>query len=169
MAWTTPRTWTDAETVTASIMNTHVRDNLNELYDPGDWSTYTPTVSGYTSVALTATGRYQYVNRSTVVVRVEVTLDTVTTPGSSTITITLPVNAKTTNMVAGVSVMGQAVYDPDGATSPALGVCTYNATGTFRVLLNNATAPRTSTLTGAVPSGQAAGDKFSFFLTYEAA
>ena len=31
MAWTTPRTWTDTELVTASIMNTHVRDNLNAL------------------------------------------------------------------------------------------------------------------------------------------
>ncbi len=30
MAWTTPRTWTTAEVVTKSIMDTHVRDNLNE-------------------------------------------------------------------------------------------------------------------------------------------
>ena len=30
MAWTTPRTWTSTEVVTASIMNTHVRDNFNE-------------------------------------------------------------------------------------------------------------------------------------------
>lgn len=169
MAWTTPRTWTDTETVTASIMNTHVRDNLNELRDPGDWASYTPTVAGYTSVTYTATGYYQLVNQSTVVARVNVTLNTVTTLGSSTITITLPVNAKTTGMVAGVSVLGQAVYDPDGATTPALGVCTYNATGAFQVLLNNATAPRASTLTGAAPSGQAANDRFSFLLTYEAA
>lgn len=27
MAWTAPRTWTDGELVTASIMNTHIRDN----------------------------------------------------------------------------------------------------------------------------------------------
>ena len=27
MAWTTPRTWSDGELVTAAIMNTHVRDN----------------------------------------------------------------------------------------------------------------------------------------------
>ena len=27
MAWTAPRTWTDTELVTASIMNTHIRDN----------------------------------------------------------------------------------------------------------------------------------------------
>lgn len=31
MAWTTPRTWVAGEVVTASIMNTHVRDNLDDL------------------------------------------------------------------------------------------------------------------------------------------
>lgn len=30
MAWTTPRTWVTAEIPTASIFNTHVRDNFNE-------------------------------------------------------------------------------------------------------------------------------------------
>lgn len=30
-SWTAPRTWVAAETVTASIMNTHVRDNLSVL------------------------------------------------------------------------------------------------------------------------------------------
>jgi hypothetical protein len=32
--WTTPRTWTAGELVTASIMNTHVRDNLDWLKTP---------------------------------------------------------------------------------------------------------------------------------------
>ncbi len=32
MAWTTPRTWTAGEIVTAAILNAHVRDNLNALY-----------------------------------------------------------------------------------------------------------------------------------------
>lgn len=31
MAWTTPRTWTDTEFVTASIMNAHIRDNFNAV------------------------------------------------------------------------------------------------------------------------------------------
>lgn len=31
MAWTTPRTWSAGETVTATIMNTHVRDQFNAL------------------------------------------------------------------------------------------------------------------------------------------
>ena len=33
MGWTTPRTWTTAEVVTASIMNTHLRDNMDYLED----------------------------------------------------------------------------------------------------------------------------------------
>jgi len=33
LAWTTPRTWTTGELVTAAMMNTHVRDNENYLYD----------------------------------------------------------------------------------------------------------------------------------------
>ena len=32
MAWTTPRTWNSGETVTSTLMNTHVRDNLTYLY-----------------------------------------------------------------------------------------------------------------------------------------
>ena len=31
MAWTAPRTWTTGELVTAALLNTHVRDNLNVL------------------------------------------------------------------------------------------------------------------------------------------
>lgn len=31
MSWTTPRTWTATEVVTAAEMNTHIRDNLNDL------------------------------------------------------------------------------------------------------------------------------------------
>lgn len=34
MSWTTPRTWVAGETVTAAIMNTHVRDNLAYLAAP---------------------------------------------------------------------------------------------------------------------------------------
>lgn len=34
MAWTTPRTWSPGETVTASLMNAHVRDNMNILKTP---------------------------------------------------------------------------------------------------------------------------------------
>lgn len=32
MAWTAPRTWVTSETVTSTMMNTHVRDNLGQLW-----------------------------------------------------------------------------------------------------------------------------------------
>ncbi len=34
MAWTQPRTWNVGELVTADLLNTHLRDNLNALKDP---------------------------------------------------------------------------------------------------------------------------------------
>ena len=43
MAWTTPRTWTSAEVVTKTIMDTHIRDNLNAM---SSWTSYTPTWTG---------------------------------------------------------------------------------------------------------------------------
>lgn len=41
MAWTTPRTWTAGEVVTASMLNTHVRDNTLALY--GAWTSASVT------------------------------------------------------------------------------------------------------------------------------
>lgn len=32
MAWTTPKDWSVAEVVTASALNTHLRDNMNEVF-----------------------------------------------------------------------------------------------------------------------------------------
>lgn len=32
MGWTTPRTWVSGEVVTDTLLNTHLRDNLNALY-----------------------------------------------------------------------------------------------------------------------------------------
>lgn len=65
MAWTTPRTWVAGELVTASMMNVHVRDNLNYLFSAdlvpirGSW---TPTIIGSSSGAsaayATQVGRY---------------------------------------------------------------------------------------------------------------
>lgn len=39
MAWTTPRTWVAGETVTAALMNTHVRDNLSAALPVGEGGT----------------------------------------------------------------------------------------------------------------------------------
>lgn len=56
MAWTTPRTWSTAEVVTAGLMNTHVRDNLNALLHPLALSGTTTTISN--SVVETSLGSF---------------------------------------------------------------------------------------------------------------
>lgn len=40
MAWTVPRTWVAGELVTAAMMNTHIRDNMNFLFAQAKISTY---------------------------------------------------------------------------------------------------------------------------------
>ena len=67
MAWTTPKTWADDELVTANVMNTHIRDNLNALktppsdhYELNEASDYTTTSTSWvdvdsTNLALTIT------------------------------------------------------------------------------------------------------------------
>lgn len=61
MAWTTPRSWAAGELVTASLMNTQLRDNLREVgvllartaYNPGTQSSYTRTSSTFADVDAT--------------------------------------------------------------------------------------------------------------------
>src|SRR5262245_10519475 len=52
MAWTTPRTWVAGELATASMLNTHLRDNLNFLYG-GDYGNWTPSLTFDTAGNLT--------------------------------------------------------------------------------------------------------------------
>ena len=52
MAWTTPRTWTTGEVVTAAHLNTHVRDNLLALFTRRFPHTYSVMGTLTTSVVL---------------------------------------------------------------------------------------------------------------------
>lgn len=57
MTWTTPRTWVTGELVTSTIMNAHVRDNLDALkapptehYEANEGSDYTTTSTSLVDV-----------------------------------------------------------------------------------------------------------------------
>lgn len=57
MAWTTPKTWVNNEPLTASDLNTHLRDNLNALKAPpaaqytlDESSNYTTTGSSFVNI-----------------------------------------------------------------------------------------------------------------------
>lgn len=55
MAWTTPRTWVVGELVTAALLNTHLRDNLDALPRASDTAavdtSQTTTSTSYTDLA----------------------------------------------------------------------------------------------------------------------
>lgn len=89
MAWTSPRTWVAAETVTAALMNAHVRDNLKALGDA--WTAFTPTFSGaWTLGNGTLEGWYIKPGRL-VIGKVKLTVGSTTSP-SGNFGVTLPWN-----------------------------------------------------------------------------
>ena len=59
MAWTTPKTWSADELVGAANLNTHIRDNMNELKDPpfyhsaitANWSASATDYTGVSSLS----------------------------------------------------------------------------------------------------------------------
>lgn len=63
MSWTAPRTWVTGELVTGSLMNTHLRDNMNALLPI---ATYIYRAAPYTDVATTVEGRWLQCNGVTV-------------------------------------------------------------------------------------------------------
>lgn len=54
-AWVTSRTWTAGELVTASIMNAHVRDQLNALKSPAYFYCYIDEGADYTTTSTSFT------------------------------------------------------------------------------------------------------------------
>lgn len=93
MAWTTPRTWVAGETVTAALMNTHVRDNELALFAlaTADYTAYTPTLTNLTLGNGTRSAAYIQFGKLTVV-----TLDIVfgsTTSLSGDLAVSLPATA----------------------------------------------------------------------------
>ena len=92
MAWTTPRTWVTNEDVTATLMNTHVRDNFKAIGDA--WTSYTPTWAGVTTNPTigngTNVGRYIQAGKL-VSFYVTITMGSTTAYGSGAWSVTLPV------------------------------------------------------------------------------
>ena len=158
MTWTTPRTWTTGETVTAAIMNAHVRDNFNAIGNA--WTSYTPVVTGWTPGNGTAVGAYMQAGKA-VSFRARFTLGSTTTiAGSFTMTLPIPTN------IGFVGLLFTAVSNPASALGTMVGRC--NTATTFQVYYpgtNGVIANPTTTLPGVWVSGnwvEVAG-------TYEAA
>ncbi|MFL4904668.1 hypothetical protein ACJ6WF_16140 [Streptomyces sp. MMS24-I2-30] len=97
-----PKTWQVGEVVTAAMLNTEIRDQLNSMF--GAWTTYTPAFgSTGTAPAVgngTLTGQYMKIGR-TVILSITFTVGSTTTFGSGNLNFSLPVTgASASNGVA---------------------------------------------------------------------
>jgi hypothetical protein len=152
VAWTDPRTWVAAEAVTATLMNTHVRDNLKAIGDA--WTTYTPTTTGLTLGNGTVTAAYTQSGKL-VQFRIKFTLGS--TSVMATPTFTLPATAFATRSFT----FAAGAFDTSASDHYGLSALNTTTTVFFR---NGSTA-----LSSTVPFTWATGDELYVSGTYEAA
>lgn len=115
MTWTSPRTWVAGETVTASILNTHVRDNLLDLAGTtAAWTAWSPTVDqgASTNISKTVTEARSKTSGKTIHGMFRLVLAAAGTAGSP-VTVNLPATAFSS--VAAL-LGGGAVYDASTTT-----------------------------------------------------
>lgn len=113
MAWTTPKTWTDnVDVLSATNLNTHLRDNLDTL---ASWVAYTPTLVGTSGTFTLGNGGLSGAHitiGNRVLARVKLSIGTTTSVGSSTVwKFGLPSTIATGSYALGTA----AVYDNTSA------------------------------------------------------
>lgn len=121
MSWTAPRTWNAGEIITAAIMNTHVRDNIEEL-DPTDGWTALTLQNGWVNYGGGwATAAYR---KAAGIVYVRGLIRDGSTPAGTTIT-TLPVGYRPADTLMAFvnngpgSLIGRNDYYADGTIRTA--------------------------------------------------
>lgn len=159
MTWSSPRTWVAGETVTASILNTHLRDNFKALSDA--WTTFTPTWTAATTNPTlgsgTLTGRYLSASKMASV-SIEITIGSTTTFGTGGYLLAgLP--AGVTPRVDRAQ-FDLTVYDAS-TTANYKAAAVWDLTNTRFILaaLPTTAGNALSSMTGTVPLTLATGDK----------
>ena len=163
MAWTSPRTWVAGETVTAALMNTHVRDNLKAIGDA--WTSYTVTWTGSsTNPAIgngTKTGAYIQAGKL-VIFRISITFGSTTTLGTGFYSFSLPVTSFDNKIAIG---QGMA-FDTSATALSSLVVFVDNSGFTTVRAKDMATD---GNVTASAPFAWANGDEINLTGLYEAA
>jgi len=162
MAWTAPRTWVDGEDVVASMLNTHLRDNLKAISDP--WTTYTPTIGGgWTLGSGTIAGRYTLIGK-TVSFQIGWLLGSGTQHASTSPTLSLPFSVASGSYPGGTLLAFPAVlHQPAVIASYGFGETAPGSSG-FTLYTNSRT-----TVTDTAPYNWTSAAIFSISGTYEAA
>lgn len=157
MAWTSPKTFTADSVLTASELNTHLRDNLKAATE---WTTYTPTWTGTGGTPTigngTLTGRYIQAG-NLCHVSIALTMGSTTSLGTSTNwSWALPVTA------AGVAV--GAAWALDSGTTYYTGATIINTGATTLQLLYSGSGNGWGY---AVPFTWTTNDRLAVSVTYE--
>jgi hypothetical protein len=160
----TPRTWVVGEVVTAALLNTEIRDQLNSMFDV--WTTYTPTWTASTNPALgngTLTGRYIKIGR-TVTVSILLTCGSTTTYGSGAYAFGLPfpAAAATVPYLGSARLTNSATWH--GQASLVAGGSSFNVT-----VPTSATNSQSANMSGVTPETLASGASIRATLTYQSA
>ena len=158
MAWTAPRTWAAAETVTAALLNTHLRDNLKAIGDP--WTTYVPTYAGLTIGNAVVTAKYLQAGKLVIGYTKIVFGSTSTFSGG--FTVSLPVQAAVINLPVGPCWLN----DTSAGTHYSVLPLVQSGGTTVAFARGDGT---TATVSNTVPFTWANGDTLAFEFTYEAA
>lgn len=173
MAFTTPRTWVTAETVTAAHMNAHVRDNLAAGF-PTDavWESWSPTVANLTVGSGTLTTEYMQVG-SLVFCKVKFQYGSGSAVGTDP-RISLPVAAALATSEQRSVAMGRIWSTTPSDPIYYTDVYVVEISGTDYVRMNvldgsSATYVVGLAITASVPVTWASGDTFEAFFAYEAA
>jgi hypothetical protein len=169
MAWTAPRTWVAAETVTAALLNTHIRDNEKALGDP--WTAYTPTLSASTTPPTLGTGSAvsgAYIAAGKLIIgRARIAFGTSgTAAGSGTYRFSLPVAAAASGETRAISSIRMFDSSANAIATPAVVI----AGTTYMEFQYQATWPSGTftVVTHAAPWAWAASDWIEVAFCYEA-
>lgn len=162
MAWSTPRTWTTGELVTAAYLNQEIRDNLEAIVPlgPGAWTSYTPSNTNVTLGSGTQVARYTKIGR-TITLTYVLVFGTGTSFGGN-IGIGAPVAAAS---VSNAAWLGAAEFFESG---------TNTRIGRARILTGQSVITLTADsdigdVNSSRPFSWTIGDALRFTITYEAA
>lgn len=158
MAWTLPRTWVAGEVVTAALLNTHLRDNLNAvsgiLADAAENIVNLPlngatSFHRYTQIGKWVVGEFHLVSSGA---------------GSGTLELSLPVTAVSTGL--GARSIGTAILT-DAGTAQYVSHLMLQTTSVARFFATSGATLSQATTT--YPFTWAATDSLSGSYAYEAA
>lgn len=171
MGWTSPRTWVDGETVFASLMNTHVRDNLKELGDA--WTSYTPSWTGSGSNPSIGNGTIagrRILAGKLCIFEIQILMGSTTSYGSGNYSLTLPAAPRVT---AANDTFSGMLYDSSAGSGPTaiypiVGISASSTTINLAALPTTAGNPyRTITPTSVVTLAN--GDRITLSGVFETA